>query len=60
MNPRMSQTVDFSEHRRKVFFERLHPSTTHNSLREYLSAFEIEACVVPRKEGIHLISLLVL
>lgn len=46
-----NQTFDFEEHKRKIFFERLNPKTTRDSLREYLSDFEIEVCVVPSEEG---------
>jgi hypothetical protein len=45
------RTVDFEEHKRKIFLERLNPRTTTGSLREYLSGFEIELCAVPTDAG---------
>jgi hypothetical protein len=46
-----NQISDFEEHKRKIFFERLSPKTTRDSLREYLEGFEIEVCVVPFDDG---------
>jgi hypothetical protein len=51
MATKTNQTSDLSEHKRKIFFEHLSPKTTKDSLREYLSGFEIEKCAVPYKEG---------
>ena len=46
-----TSAVDFEEHKRKIFLERLSPKTTTESLRTYLSGFEIELCAVPSTEG---------
>ncbi len=46
-----NQTPDLQENKRKVFFERLSPKTTRQSLADYLSNFEIETCVVPTDGG---------
>ena len=51
MNSKTHSTDDLSDHRRKIFFEHLNPTTTRQSLKKYLSAFEIGACVVPQKDG---------
>lgn len=51
MASKTNQIPDLSEHKRKVFFERLSSQTTKDSLKEYLKAFEVELCVVPWKEG---------
>ena len=46
----MNQTIDFNEHKRKLFFEKLSAKTTKASLEEYLSGFPIEICKVPCTE----------
>jgi hypothetical protein len=46
-----SKTFDFEEHKRKVLFSCLSPKTTRDSLREYLSGFEIDVCFVKFEEG---------
>lgn len=51
MSLNANQTFDFEEHKRKIFFEHLSPRTTRDSLREYLSGFDLEVCVVPHEEG---------
>ncbi|UJR35331.1 hypothetical protein I4U23_028092 [Adineta vaga] len=47
----INQIPDLKEHQRKVFFENLSPRTTTDSLKEYLSTFEIDRCSVPFKDG---------
>jgi hypothetical protein len=46
-----NQALDLTEHKRKVFFENLSPKTTTDSLKEYLSGYEMDVCTVPLKEG---------
>ena len=43
--------IDWDEHRRKLFVEHLSPKTTKDTLREYFSNFEMDACIVPPKDG---------
>ena len=51
MAARRDEAINWDEHRRKIFLEHLSPRTTRDSLKEYLDDFQMNACVVPLKEG---------
>ena len=51
MATRDSESIDWDLHRRKLFIQHLSPTTTSDTLKEYFSDFEMEACIVPLKEG---------
>lgn len=51
MTSRRDEPINWDEHRRKIFLEHLSPRTTRDSLREYLTDYQMDACVVPHKDG---------